>query len=87
MANQIKLLAPAFSTGSKHRSATSQNGRKLHYLCPAESLSKLCVGGGSSCREESPSGTLHSLDQLHETAGTLHTGYYLHTHTQTMMKN
>lgn len=57
------------------------------HLCAAESLSRLCVGGDSSCREESLSGTLHSLDLLHETAGTLHTGYYLYTHTHTMSKH
>lgn len=52
------------------------------HLCAAGSLSRLCVDVDSSCREESPSGTLHSLDLLHETAGTLHTCYCLHTHTQ-----
>lgn len=39
-----------------------------------------CVGVDSSYREESPGGAFHSLDLLHETAGTQHTDCYLHTH-------
>lgn len=54
---------------------------KHTHLCEAESLSTLCVGVDSSCREESPSGRFHGLDPLHETAGTQRTGYDLHTHT------
>lgn len=51
-------------------------------LYAAGPLSRLPVRADSWCREESPGETIHSLDQLHETTGTSHTCYCLHTHTQ-----
>lgn len=52
-------------------------------LYVAGPLSRLPVRADSWCREESPGETIHSLDQLHETTGTSHTCYCLHTHTHT----